>query len=387
MSLRFQANDEVDRNIKHGPFSHWIVMVLIAAPLGVGEVVGVLLAGGARGVHGKNIFGIAIASLAIVGVMTLTEQKFSEFRLRAKETYGKVSAIEEAIADLGTAQSETLKRLDAIEAVIAGLQPTPVQPTEDSDRGTVEELYERIVELRVQVKLARLFARIEDDLRELRRNLTAAQFAREGEKGFIPQEVLNSGRGFKFPASENEARLMAAMALDIIEEGLDYFETDKWGTADFALSFSRCMSLESLQEEVREAASKSRSASLNEICSSLSWIHDRVNTIRESAAYARLEKRAEQGDASAQYELGIAYRDGQHGIQDYEEAYYWLYLAVTANFATKDVGAEAVTGARDDAASHLTPADLSRVQGRAREWVKNHLANLSFDDPRRACLT
>jgi TPR repeat protein len=141
--------------------------------------------------------------------------------------------------------------------------------------------------------------------------------------------------------------------------------------------------LESLQEEVREAATKSRSASLNEICSSLSWIHDRVNTVRESAAYERLEKRAEQGDALAQYELGIAFRDGQHGIQDYEEAYYWLYLAVTANLATKDVGAEAVTCTRDDTASHLTPADLSRVQGRAREWVKNHLADLSFDDPRR----
>lgn len=252
---------------------------------------------------------------------------------------------------------------------------------------TVEELYDQMAELRVLLKLGRLFSRIEDDLREIRRNMTATQFAREGEKGFVPpQEGLNWRRGFKFPAGESEARLNAAEDLDIIEEGLDDFETDKWGAVDLDLYVSRCMSLESLQEEVREAASKSRSASLNEICFSLSWIRDRVNNIRESAGHARLEKRAEQGDALAQHELGVALRDGLHGIQDYEEAYYWLYLAEAAKLVLRDSGAEAVTGTRDDVASHLTPADLSRVQGRAREWVKNHLADLSFDDPRRGLL-
>jgi hypothetical protein len=100
---------------------------------------------------------------------------------------------------------------------------------------TVDEHYERMVELRAQLKLAMLFARIEDDLRELRRNLTTAQFAREGEKGFIPQDALNSGRRFKFPVGEDEARLEAAEALDTIEEGLDNFETDKWGTVDLDL--------------------------------------------------------------------------------------------------------------------------------------------------------
>jgi hypothetical protein len=31
-------------------------------------------------------------------------------------------------------------------------------------------------------------------------------------------------------------------------------------------------------------------------------------------------------------------------------------------------------GSRDEAASHLTPSDLSRVQERARKWFENHPA-------------
>lgn len=287
------------------------------------------------------------------------------------------------LLDLSEEISEGPKKRVSEERQSAGEQNVELPDKLEEQPGTKnhisEELDERLEELRVQIKLARLFARIEDDLREIRKNLTTAQSAREGEKGLTPQEVLNSRRGAKFPASESDALLM----VDFIEQGLDDFETDKRGTADIELSFSRCFSLESLQEEVSEAASKSRSATLNEICDSLSWIHDRVNMIRESAAYARLEKEAEQGDASAQYELGIAYFDGQRGVQDYEEAYYWLCLATAANFATKDVGTDAVIRSRDDAASHLTPIDLSRVQGRAKKWIRDHFADLSQYPPAR----
>src|ERR1019366_4042399 len=111
-------------------------------------------------------------------------------------------------------------------------------------------------------------------------------------------------------------------------------------------------------------------------------------------------KAAEQGNDGAQYKLGVLYcyglgvpqdytqaaawwrkatqqaeavaQDG-HGAAafmlmalgapfDYAEAYFWLDLAV----AGKLVDAEQVAKHRDEIASHLTPADLARVQERAR---------------------
>ena len=111
-------------------------------------------------------------------------------------------------------------------------------------------------------------------------------------------------------------------------------------------------------------------------------------------------KAAEQGNDGAQYKLGVLYcyglgvpqdytqaaawwrkateqadavaQDGQGAAAfmlmalgapfDYAEAYFWLDLAV----AGKLVDAEQVAKYRDEAASHLTPADLARVQERAR---------------------
>jgi TPR repeat protein len=81
-------------------------------------------------------------------------------------------------------------------------------------------------------------------------------------------------------------------------------------------------------------------------------------------------KSAEQGNASAQRELGCWYKDGQGVPQDYAEAYFWLDLAA----AGKPTDTEQVTKFRDEAASHLTPADLSREQERARKWFEAHPA-------------
>src|SRR5271157_212165 len=81
-------------------------------------------------------------------------------------------------------------------------------------------------------------------------------------------------------------------------------------------------------------------------------------------------KAAEQGEAEAQEYLGILYANG-HGVpQDYAEAYFWLYLAAAGKLDAES--AEGTAKDRDEAASHLSPADQARVQERARKWFEDH---------------
>ena len=79
-------------------------------------------------------------------------------------------------------------------------------------------------------------------------------------------------------------------------------------------------------------------------------------------------KAAEQGDDYAQFHLGRLYDKGRSVPQDYAEAYFWLDRAAAG--PTGEIAAEE----RDEVASHLAPADLSREQGRARKWFEAHQA-------------
>jgi TPR repeat protein len=79
---------------------------------------------------------------------------------------------------------------------------------------------------------------------------------------------------------------------------------------------------------------------------------------------------AEQNLAEAQYNLGVLYKHGWGLPQDYEKAYFWLDLAAAQKVEGIDQGV--VERVRDDAASHLTPTDLSRAQERARKWFEDH---------------
>jgi TPR repeat protein len=83
-------------------------------------------------------------------------------------------------------------------------------------------------------------------------------------------------------------------------------------------------------------------------------------------------KAAEQGDADAQESLGDLYGNGQGVTQDYAEAYFWYDLAAAGEQDASD--SKQVAKDRDEAASHLTPADLSREQERARKWFEDHPA-------------
>ena len=78
---------------------------------------------------------------------------------------------------------------------------------------------------------------------------------------------------------------------------------------------------------------------------------------------------AEQGSASAQNNLGVMYGTGEGVPQDNVEAHMWLNLA-----ASRLSGAdrERTVATRDRVAERMTPADLSEAQRRAREWHAAH---------------
>ena len=72
---------------------------------------------------------------------------------------------------------------------------------------------------------------------------------------------------------------------------------------------------------------------------------------------------AEQGNTYAQSALGLVYGNGQWVQQDYVQTHMWLSLAAAKlhNNALK---------ARDLLAKEMTPADISKAQRLAREWLE-----------------
>jgi len=70
---------------------------------------------------------------------------------------------------------------------------------------------------------------------------------------------------------------------------------------------------------------------------------------------------AEQGDANAQYNLGVVYDNGLGVPQDRVRAYMWLNLAAMQ-------GRESAATIRDLVARLMTPVQISEAQKMAREW-------------------
>ena len=76
--------------------------------------------------------------------------------------------------------------------------------------------------------------------------------------------------------------------------------------------------------------------------------------------------RAEEGDAGAQYDLGVRYGTGQGIPQDYVLAHMWFNLAAAGSNGDRHINN------RKLAADQLTPDDLSEAQRLAREWDAAH---------------
>src|SRR5215813_2876010 len=70
---------------------------------------------------------------------------------------------------------------------------------------------------------------------------------------------------------------------------------------------------------------------------------------------------AEQGDATAQYTLGVFYDNGLGVPQDHISAYMWLNLSAAQ-------GRDGAAAFRDLIARRMTPAQIAEAQKLAREW-------------------
>ncbi len=77
-------------------------------------------------------------------------------------------------------------------------------------------------------------------------------------------------------------------------------------------------------------------------------------------------KAAEQGNADAQFNLGVAYEKGRGVPQDYVQAYMWFKLA--ASKYPPGFFRDIAVKIRDDVAKLMTPAQISEAQKLAREW-------------------
>ena len=71
---------------------------------------------------------------------------------------------------------------------------------------------------------------------------------------------------------------------------------------------------------------------------------------------------AEQGDATAQNNLGVAYGNGEGVPQDYVLAHMWLNVAAAT-------GHENARKARENVAANMMREQIAAAQARAREWA------------------
>ncbi len=74
---------------------------------------------------------------------------------------------------------------------------------------------------------------------------------------------------------------------------------------------------------------------------------------------------AEQGYVRAQLETGLMYRHGQGVPQDSIQAHMWFDLAA-------EQGNVLGRKYRDKLAKDMTPAEISKAQAMAREWLEKH---------------
>ena len=72
---------------------------------------------------------------------------------------------------------------------------------------------------------------------------------------------------------------------------------------------------------------------------------------------------AAAGDASAYFDLGVAFSTGSHGAPcDLIEAHKWFNLAAVGGF-------EAAAQCRADVSEEMTAREIAEAQRRAREWL------------------
>ena len=88
-----------------------------------------------------------------------------------------------------------------------------------------------------------------------------------------------------------------------------------------------------------------------------------VQNFDEAARWFR--KAANQGDAKAQFYLGVMYAAGQSVPQNFVQAHVWSNLAATK-------GNRQAPKTLTLIAKRMTPAQIAEAQRLAREWLAKH---------------
>lgn len=79
-------------------------------------------------------------------------------------------------------------------------------------------------------------------------------------------------------------------------------------------------------------------------------------------------KAGDQGNAAAQFNLGLMYRMGQGVPRNYVLAYMWFNLAASQFPASKKDSRDSAIKARDSCAANMTQAQITKAQKLAHEW-------------------
>ncbi|MGA3371689.1 MAG: hypothetical protein ABSC48_08010 [Terracidiphilus sp.] len=119
MFLRFQKEDDVDREVKeeNRRTVPWMILFYIGLIAGVFGLSDFLISK-----LPKSLWEELGVLFAIGFLCWLVVPVYEEFRIRTKEIYGKVSAIEEAVVSAREVHAELLERLTAVEDRLAEMQ-------------------------------------------------------------------------------------------------------------------------------------------------------------------------------------------------------------------------------------------------------------------------
>jgi len=77
------------------------------------------------------------------------------------------------------------------------------------------------------------------------------------------------------------------------------------------------------------------------------------------------QKAAERGKAAAQFDLGVMYANGEGVTQDFVQAHKWWNIASTN-------GHQKAREYRGSLANEMTPGQITEAQRLAKEWMKSH---------------
>ena len=102
----------------------------------------------------------------------------------------------------------------------------------------------------------------------------------------------------------------------------------------------------------------------------LGLLYERGRGVTQDFAEAGrwLRKAADQGFAKAQFALGNMYTLGLGGPQDYVQAHRWFNLAASRFPASEAKERDQAVKLRDRVAASMTPAQIAEAQKLAREW-------------------